>query len=32
MKNRSLNVSKQQDDWILTEMVSDCDRNRDLGQ
>ena len=32
MKNRSLNVSKQQDEWILTEMVSDCDRNCDLGQ
>ena len=32
MKNRSLNVSKQQDEWILTEMVSDCDRNCDSGE
>ena len=23
---------KQQDEWILTEMVLDCDRNCDLGQ
>ena len=31
MKNRSLNVSKQQHEWILTEMVLGCDRNCRLG-